>query len=123
MQITIRHLLTMTSGLDDRNSADVAPYNLHHLANAELGGHITMYLFIPCLPMQWMSLGKPISKPNERSHWDGRELEHGRISSHIHKLTRSMARFGLLALNKGKWEDTPMLMKHTFQNQPNLRKN
>ena len=34
LQITSRHLLTMTSGLDDRNGADVSPYNLHYLADA-----------------------------------------------------------------------------------------
>ena len=83
--INSKHLLTMTSGLNDQNQL-VIPSNLTYLADA--GTRIGMDGF-----------------------WNN-----GVIFKIYHSNTRSMARFGLLALNKGKWNNE-VIINETFFNE------
>ncbi len=117
LQITIRHLLTMTSGLDDRNGADVSPDNLQYLADAGTrwayhNVFVTLHAVLAnAVGQSWQTyfqtkLRDPIGM---NGSWNDMESRHLYTSN-----TRSMARFGLLALNKGKWNDTQIVNEAYF---------
>ncbi len=103
--ITIRHLLTMTSGLDDSRER-VTPANLTYLADA--GTRWSYHnVFQVLFDVVAAAAGEPFADYFGRclgdrigleGHWD-----EGPIFTIYHSTTRSMARFGLLALNGGNW--------------------
>nr|WP_294787023.1 serine hydrolase [uncultured Flavobacterium sp.] len=114
--ITCKHLLTMTSGLDD-STDEVAPENLIYKADA---GTRWAYHNV------YVKLQDVVSKASGQS-WEnyfntklrdkigmsGTWTQLG-VNSVYASTTRSMARFGLLMLNKGKWENNVILNEAFF---------
>jgi CubicO group peptidase (beta-lactamase class C family) len=119
--ITCRNLLTMTSGIDDYvngvYSDDVSPANLNYKADsctrwaysnvyvklqdviASATGQTWSTYFNTKLRDKIGMTGSWIQSDNNVVYWS---------------TTRSMARFGLLALNKGKWNTTQILNEAYF---------
>jgi CubicO group peptidase (beta-lactamase class C family) len=109
--ITSRHLLTMTSGLDDEKQL-VTKANLSYVADAGKRwayGNVFQKL---------MDVVASASKQNYETYFKNKLSDKigmdgswnmGLIFKIYHSDTRSMARFGLLALNKGKWKDEQIL--------------
>jgi len=116
--ITSRHLLTMTSGLNDANNF-VSPANLSFLADA--GTRWSYHNVFQRL----MDVVAKASNQNFETYFNtklkskiGMEgfWNNGLIFKIYHSNTRSMARFGLLALNKGRWNNT-QIVNETFFNE------
>lgn len=116
--ITSRHLLTMTSGLDD-DSQLVIKSNLTYLADA---GTRWSYSNVFQLLMDVVAAAsdqefdtyfdaKLKNKIGMDGYWNT-----GAIFTIYHSTTRSMARFGLLALNTGKWKEE-QIINETFFNE------
>lgn len=121
--ITNRHLLTMTSGIDDYvggvYSDDVDPSSLNYKADAgtrwaysnvyvklqdviaSASGQTWSAYFNSGLRDKLGMTGTWIQSGNNVVYWS---------------TTRSMARFGLMALNKGKW-NTTQIINETYFNQ------
>lgn len=112
-QITVKNLLTMTSGLDDMTNADcVNPECLTYIAPA---GTRWAYHNV------YVKLQDVVSSASGQS-WDnyfntnlknkigmtGAWIAKGDLSVYW-STTRSMARFGLLMLNQGKWNTEQVL--------------
>ncbi len=104
--ITPKHLLTMTSGINDESELIIRP-NLTYLADA--GARWSYHnVFQRLMNVVANASGEPFenyfnSKLKRRIGMDG-YWDEGLIFTIYHSTTRSMARFGLLALNHGKWE-------------------
>lgn len=114
--ITSRHLLTMTSGLNDANY--VIPATLTYLADA---GSRWSYanVFQKLMDVVAASASQDFetyfnAKLKNKIGMDG-FWQNGIIFKIYHSNTRSMARFGLLALNKGKWMNE-QIINETFFN-------
>lgn len=116
--ITVRHLLTMTSGIDDDPQL-VIKSNLKYVADA---GTRWAYgnVFQKLTDVVADASGKDFEtyftqKLKSRIGMDG-YWNFGTIYTIYHSTTRSMARFGLLALNKGKWNNE-RIINETFFNE------
>jgi CubicO group peptidase (beta-lactamase class C family) len=116
--ITIRHLLTMTSGLSDSSELVIKP-NLTYMADA---GTRWSYHNVFQKLMDVVAAASNQSfetyfnaKLKNKLGMDG-FWNNGAIFKVYHSNTRSMARFGLLALNKGKW-NTEQVINQTFFNE------
>jgi CubicO group peptidase (beta-lactamase class C family) len=116
--ITNRHLLTMTSGLDDANGDDVSPANLTYKADA---GTRWAYhnVYVKLQDVVAEATGQSwndyfTAKIKTPMGMTGTWLESGDGLSVYWSNTRSMARFGLLALNKGKWKDQQIINTDYF---------
>ncbi|TRX35659.1 serine hydrolase domain-containing protein [Flavobacterium restrictum] len=114
--ITCKHLLTMTSGLDD-STDDVTPASLKYKADAGTRwAYHNVYVKLQDVIAQaanqtWESYfntklrdkigmtGAWIQKDNNSVYWS---------------TTRSMARFGLLMYNKGTWDKTVIVNENYF---------
>lgn len=113
--ITSRHLLTMTSGLNDEKEL-VIKANLTYLADA--GTRWSYHnVFQKLMDVVEEAGGQEFetyfeSKLKNKLGMDG-YWNNGVIFRVYHSNTRSMARFGLLALNKGKWQDE-QIVNETF---------
>lgn len=116
--ITVRHLLTMTSGLSD-SSELVIPSKLTYMADA--GTRWSYHNVFQKL----MDVVAAASNQNFETYFDAKLKNkigmegfwnNGVIYKIYHSNTRSMARFGLLALNKGKW-NTEQVINQTFFNE------
>ena len=116
--ITCRHLLTMTSGLNDTSNL-VIPANLTYLADAG-----TRWSYSNVFQELIDVVGKASNQSFE-SYFNSRLKgkigmdgfwNYGLIFTIYHSTTRSMARFGLLALNKGKWNNEQVI-NETFFNE------
>ncbi len=114
--ITPRHLLTMTSGINDANEY-VIKSNLTYLADA--GTRWSYHNVFQKL----IDVVAQASKQNFETYFNtklknkiGMEgyWNFGLIFKIYHSNTRSMARFGLLALNKGKWKNEQILNEPFF---------
>ena len=114
--ITIRHLLTMTSGLNDESEL-INKRNLTYLADA---GSRWSYSNVFQLLMDVVAAAgnqdfdsyfnaKIKDKIGMEGLWNN-----GVIFKIYHSNTRSMARFGLLALNKGKWKNEQVINESFF---------
>jgi CubicO group peptidase (beta-lactamase class C family) len=116
--ITSRHLLTMTSGLNDSNEL-VIPSNLTYMADA--GTRWSYHnVFQKLMDVVASASGQSFelyfnAKLKNKIGMDG-FWNNGLIYKIYHSNTRSMARFGLLALNKGKW-NTEQVINSTFFNE------
>ncbi len=109
--ITVRHLLTMTSGNDDTKQLMIKS-NITYVADA---GTRWAYsnIFQKLTDVVANASKQPFEsyfneKLKNKIGMDG-FWNVGPIFTIYHSSTRSMARFGLLALNKGKWKDTQVL--------------
>jgi CubicO group peptidase (beta-lactamase class C family) len=113
--ITIRHQLTMTSGLDDRTGDPYCtkPACLRCIAAAgnRWAYHNAPYTLLDSVlqTATGMSLNAwYIQKLRNRIGMNGLFLRSG-DNNVLYTTPRSMARFGLLMLNKGIWNTTPIL--------------
>jgi len=114
--ITSKHLLTMTSGINDESNL-VIKTNLTYLADA--GTRWSYHNAFQIL----MDVVAEVSSQDFETYFNARLKDkigmegfwnNGLIFTIYHSNTRSMARFGLLALNKGKWEDEQILNESFF---------
>jgi CubicO group peptidase (beta-lactamase class C family) len=115
--ITCKHLLAMTSGLDDSNGDGVAPSNLEYIADAGTRwAYHNVYVKLQdvvasATSQTWdtyfnTKLKNPIGMTGG---WF--QIESNRV---YRSTTRSMARFGLLALNQGNWNGTQIVNSSHF---------
>jgi len=107
------HLLTMTSGINDASNL-VIPSNLTYLADAG-----TRWSYHNVFQKLMDVVGESANQDFEayfntqlknKIGMDG-FWNNGPIFKIYHSNTRSMARFGLLALNEGKWKDEQIINK------------
>lgn len=114
--ITSKHLLTMTSGLNDASNL-VLPASLTFLADA--GSRWSYHNVFQKL----MDVVAKASNQNFDTYFNAKIKSaigmdgfwnNGVIFKIYHSNTRSMARFGLLALNKGKWNNQQILNQAFF---------
>lgn len=114
--ITLRHLLTMTSGLNDSTNL-VTTANLTYMADA--GTRWSYHnVFQKLMDVVAAASGQDFetyfnAKIKSKLGMDG-FWNNGLIFKVYHSNTRSMARFGILALNKGKWENEQVLNENFF---------
>ncbi len=125
--ITNKHLLTMTSGIEDVVNGDsVDPASLTYKADAatrwayhnvyvklqdviaSASGQTWSNYFNAKLKDKIGMTGAWVQLDNNSVYWS---------------TTRSMARFGLLMLNKGKWENTTILNEAYFDEASNTSQN
>jgi CubicO group peptidase (beta-lactamase class C family) len=114
--ITSRHLLTMTSGINDENEL-VIKSNLTYSADA--GTRWSYHNVFQKL----MDVVAAAGNQDFETYFNARLKDkigmegfwnNGLIFKIYHSNTRSMARFGLLALNKGKWGDEQIINETFF---------
>lgn len=114
--ITSRHLLTMTSGINDESELIITP-NLTYLADA--GTRWSYHnVFQKLMDVVATSSGQTFenyfnAKLKNKIGMDG-FWNNGLIYKIYHSSTRSMARFGLLAMNKGKWNNEQIINQTYF---------
>lgn len=114
--ITLRHLLTMTSGLNDSSNL-VTTANLTYMADA--GTRWSYHnVFQKLMDVVAAASGQNFetyfnAKLKNKLGMDG-FWDNGIIFKIYNSNTRSMARFGILALNKGKWENEQVLNENFF---------
>jgi CubicO group peptidase (beta-lactamase class C family) len=124
--ITCKHLLAMTSGLDDSNGDGVAPSNLEYIADAGTRwAYHNVYVKLQdvvasATSQTWdtyfnTKLKNPIGMTGG---WF--QIESNRV---YRSTTRSMARFGLLALNQGNWNGTQIVNSAYFNLSTNTSQN
>jgi len=124
--ISCKHLLSMNSGLDDSLGDNVAPVNLQYKADA---GTRWAYHNV------YVKLQDVIEKSSKQSFstyfnsnlrdkigMTGTWLQTGALSVYW-STTRSMARFGLLTLNKGTWNTTKIVNETYFNSSINTSQN
>lgn len=117
--ITNKHLLTMTSGLNDQLGDAVSPDNLQYIADAGTRwAYHNVYVKLQDVVAQasnqtWKNYFN--SKLRDKIGMTGLWFSFNN-SSVYRSNTRSMARFGLLALNKGKWENNQVVPQNYMQN-------
>jgi CubicO group peptidase (beta-lactamase class C family) len=116
--ITNKHLLNMTSGIEDiANGDDVTPASLQYKADAGTRwAYHNVYVKLQDVVAQatnqtWSNYFN--SRLRNKIGMDGAWFDSGNNSVYA-STTRSMARFGLLMLNKGKWENTTILNENYF---------
>jgi CubicO group peptidase (beta-lactamase class C family) len=114
--ISVRHLLTMTTGNDDTKQYVIKP-NLTYVADA---GTRWAYsnIFQKLTDVVASASSKNFEtyfneKLKNKIGMDG-FWNFGTIFTIYHSSTRSMARFGLLALNKGKWNNEQIINEPFF---------
>jgi len=114
--INVRHLLTMTSGLNDA-SEFIIKQNLTYLADA--GTRWSYHNVFQKL----MEVVEEAAQQNFEAYLTAKLLaklgmdgtwNNGLIFTIFHSTTRSMARFGLLALNKGVWDSQQLIPTSFF---------
>jgi CubicO group peptidase (beta-lactamase class C family) len=110
------HLLTMTSGINDENNL-VIKSNLTYLADA--GTRWSYHNVFQLL----MDVVADASSQDFETYFNAKLRDkigmdgfwhNGLIFKIYHSNTRSMARFGLLALNKGRWNSEQILNESFF---------
>lgn len=117
--ITCKHLLSMSSGLDDTLGDDVSPANLQYVADAGTrwayhNVYVKMQDVIAQAAVQtWSNYFN--TKLRDKIGMNGSWVANAGLSVYWSD-TRSMARFGLLALNKGKW-NTQQIVPETYFNE------
>ena len=124
--ITNKHLLTMSSGLNDALGDDVSPANLQYVADA---GTRWAYHNV-CVKLQDVvaaSTGQTWTnyfntKLRDRIGMTGFWFQSG--ENRVYRSnTRSMARFGLLALNLGNWNGNQIINNSYFRNSTSTSQN
>ncbi|MFN3999961.1 serine hydrolase domain-containing protein [Algoriphagus sp.] len=115
--ITSKHLLSMTSGINDENQFVIRP-NLTYLADA--GTRWSYHnVFQRLMDVISAASGRKFdtyfdSKLRDKIGMDG-TWNFGLVFNIYHSTARSMARFGLLALNEGKWVDAQIVSEEFFK--------
>jgi CubicO group peptidase (beta-lactamase class C family) len=124
--ITCKNLLSMNSGLNDNLGDDVAPANLQYVADAgSQWAYHNVYVKLQDVVAQasgqtWDNYfnAKLKNKIGMTGIWNtsGSNIVY-------YSNSRSMARFGLLMLNKGKWENNQILNENFFNEATNTSQN
>jgi CubicO group peptidase (beta-lactamase class C family) len=120
--ITVKNLLTMNSGLDDALGDNVAPANLQYKADAGTRwAYHNVYVKLQDVVasasgQSWNTYFN--SKLRDKIGMTGSWLASGDNIVYW-STTRSMARFGLLMLNKGKWDTTQIVSENYFNQATN----
>lgn len=123
--ITCKHLLTMTSGLDD-STDDVTPVALTYTADAGTRwAYHNVYVKLQDVIAQasgqaWNNYFN--TKLRDKIGMNGAWFTSGNNIVYS-STTRSMARFGLLMYNKGKWENNVILNESYFNEATNTSQN
>ncbi len=125
--ITCNHLLSMTSGIEDKENGDfVTPEKLTYKADA---GTRWAYhnVYVKLQDVVANASGQTWSnyfnaKLRDKIGMSGTWIQIDNNSIYW-STTRSMARFGLLMLNKGKWESTTILNEAFFNEATNTSQN
>lgn len=123
--ITCKHLLTMTSGLDD-STDDVSPAALTYVADAGTRwAYHNVYVKLQDVIAQasgqsWSNYFN--AKLRDKIGMNGTWFTSGNNIVY-YSTTRSMARFGLLMYNKGKWENNVILNENYFNEATNTSQN
>jgi len=125
--ITCKNLLTMTSGIEDIvNGDDVSPASLQYKADAGTRwAYHNVYVKLQDVIAQasgqtWNTYFN--TKLRDKIGMDGAWFQSGNNSVYG-STTRSMARFGLLMYNKGKWENNTILNETYFNEATNTSQN
>lgn len=119
--ITCKNLLSMNSGLDDSLGDDVSPANLQYVADAgNRWAYHNVYVKLQDVIAQASGQTWPNyfnTKLRDRIGMTGGAwVNSGDGLSVYWSTARNMARFGLMSLNKGKWNGTT-IVSETFFNQ------
>ena len=121
--ITNKHLLSMTSGIEDiANGDDVTPAKLTYKADAgSRWAYHNVYVKLQDVIAQasgqtWSSYFN--TKLRDKIGMSGAWIQLDNNSVYW-STTRSMARFGLLMYNKGKWDNTVILNENYFNEATN----
>ena len=115
--ITCKHLLTMTSGLNDSLGDDVSPANLQYTADAGTRwAYHNVYVKLQDVIAEatgqtWNNYFN--TKLRDKIGMNGSWIPNGDLSVYWSN-SRSMARFGLLALNNGNWNGTQVVNSSYF---------
>lgn len=125
--ITNKHLLTMTSGLDDLINDDcVTPECLVYKADAGTRwAYHNAYVKLQDVVAEATSQTYSSyfnAKLRDKIGMNGAWFQSDNNSVYW-STTRSMARFGLLMLNKGKWDDEVILNQDYFEDATNTSQN
>jgi CubicO group peptidase (beta-lactamase class C family) len=114
-KVTVRHQLTMTTGLDDNltNNPCTEPACLAYLADpgSRWGYHNRAYSLLDDVISNATGQTLNIYLDKEiksKTGMDG-QLEKQGYNNVYYSTARSMARFGLLLLNKGKWKQDQII--------------
>ncbi len=115
--ITVKNLLSMTSGISDESNLVIKP-NLTYVADAGTRwayGNVFQKLIDVVADASGQDFEtyfneKLKNKIGMEGFWN-----FGVIFKIYHSNTRSMARFGLLALNKGKWKNEQIINEDFFK--------
>jgi len=114
--ITVRHLLSMTSGINDESNLVIKP-NLTYLADAGTRWSYSN-VFQKLMDVVAEASNQDFelffnSRIKDKIGMDG-YWDYGLIFTIYHSTTRSMAQYGLLALNRGKWQDKQIIEESFF---------
>ncbi|MEN1786258.1 MAG: serine hydrolase [Bacteroidota bacterium] len=119
-EITIRNQLTMTTGLNNIHFDCTDPECLTYVADpgTRWAYHNAPYTLLQevvaqASGMEWSTYFK--QNVRDRLGMDGFWLSTNTYNNVYFSTARSMARFGLLNLNQGIWQDTPILTDRTYQ--------
>ncbi|MEO9571984.1 MAG: serine hydrolase [Polaribacter sp.] len=124
--ITCKNLLTMTSGLDDSFGDDVSPNNLIYKADAATRwAYHNVYVKLQDIVAKasntsWKNYFN--TKLSDKIGMNGTWINLGSLSIYWSN-TRSMARFGLLISNNGKWENTQIISENFIKEATNTSQN
>ncbi|WP_367751923.1 serine hydrolase domain-containing protein [Flavobacterium sp. WC2430] len=125
--ITNKHLLTMTSGIEDIDNGDaVDPASLTYKADAGTRwAYHNVYVKLQDVIAKasnqtWNTYFN--TRLRDKIGMDGTWFQSGNNSVYA-STTRSMARFGLLMANKGKWDNTVVLSETYFNATTNTSQN
>ncbi|UII26478.1 serine hydrolase [Fulvivirga maritima] len=123
--ITVKNLLTMTSGLDDEPQLVIRP-NLTYLADAGTRwayGNVFQRLINVVEEASNTQFDSYFNNElRDKIGMDG-YWNTGLVYTIYHSTTRSMARFGLLALNRGQWNDQEIIDEDFFMESINSSQN
>jgi len=118
--IKLRHLLTMTSGLNDALGDDVSAANLQYVADAGTRwAYHNVYVKLQDVVAQatgqtWPSYFNTALKSKIGMTGTWLESGEGDDLSVYWSTARSMARFGLMILNKGRWNGQQIVSEAYF---------
>ncbi|WP_395065329.1 serine hydrolase domain-containing protein [Flavobacterium sp.] len=117
--ITCKNLLTMTSGLNDALGDDVSPSNLQYVADANTRwAYHNVYVKLQDVVAQatgqtWTNYFNTKLR-DKLGMTGGSWINNGDGLSVYWSTTRNMARFGLMELNKGRWNGNQVVNESYF---------
>ena len=126
--ITCKNLLSMNSGLNDALGDNVSPANLQYIADSG-----TRWAYHNAY-VKLQDVAAQASKQTWTNYFNtqlrdkigmtgGAWIDSGEGLSLYWSTTRNMARFGLMALNKGKWDGTTIVSETYFNEATNTSQN